>query len=54
VIREEIGDERLLMTDANQQWSVDETVENMTRLAPYKPWWIEEPTHADDILGRVA
>ena len=54
VIREEIGDERRLMMDANQRWGVAETVENMTRLAAYKPLWIEEPTHADDILGHAA
>ena len=37
-----------------QEVNFDETVENMTRMAPYKPWWIEEPTHADDILGHAA
>jgi L-fuconate dehydratase len=26
----------------------------MTALAPYDPWWIEEPTSPDDILGHAA
>jgi L-fuconate dehydratase len=26
----------------------------MTALAPYRPWWIEEPTSPDDVLGHAA
>jgi L-fuconate dehydratase len=26
----------------------------MTALAPYDPWWIEEPTSPDDVLGHAA
>lgn len=54
IIREEIGWERKLMTDANQRWDVDEAIANMKRLAPFKPWWIEEPTSPDDVLGHAA
>jgi len=53
IIREEIGWERKLMLDANQVWEVDEAIENMKRLAEVKPWWIEEPTNPDDILGHA-
>ncbi|MDB5860309.1 MAG: mandelate racemase/muconate lactonizing enzyme [Ramlibacter sp.] len=53
ILREEIGWERKLMMDANQVWEVDETVVNMRRLAAYDPWWIEEPTSPDDILGHA-
>ena len=53
IIREEIGDGRLLMMDANQRWSVNAAIEHMTRLAVFKPWWIEEPTHPDDVLGHA-
>ncbi|MEV0649644.1 enolase C-terminal domain-like protein [Phytomonospora sp. NPDC050363] len=53
IIREEIGPDALLMMDANQVWDVDEAVSNMERLAPYDPYWIEEPTHADDVLGHA-
>ncbi|KAI1769405.1 enolase C-terminal domain-like protein [Hypoxylon sp. FL1150] len=44
----------VLMVDANQVWSVPEAVAHMTELASYKPWFIEEPTSPDDILGHKA
>lgn len=53
IIREEIGDELRLMMDANQKWDVNEAIENMAALAVYKPYWIEEPTSPDDILGHA-
>jgi L-fuconate dehydratase len=54
ILREEIGWQRTLMMDANQVWDVDEAVANMRRLAAYDPWWIEEPTSPDDVLGHAA
>jgi L-fuconate dehydratase len=53
VLREEIGWSRTLMMDANQVWDVDEAVTHMRRLAAFDPWWIEEPTSPDDILGHA-
>jgi L-fuconate dehydratase len=53
LIRAEIGPEALLMMDANQVWDVDEAIANMARLAEVRPYWIEEPTHADDVLGHA-
>jgi L-fuconate dehydratase len=53
IIREEIGDRKLMM-DANQRWDVGEAIENMRLLAPFNPWWIEEPTSPDDVLGHAA
>jgi L-fuconate dehydratase len=53
IIREEIGADARLMMDANQKWDVDEAIENMKRLAEFDPWWIEEPTSPDDILGHA-
>ena len=53
LIREEIGPERKLMMDANQVWDVGESVENMQRLKEFDPWWIEEPTSPDDVLGHA-
>ena len=53
IIREEIGDRKLMM-DANQRWDVDEAIENMRKLARFDPWWIEEPTSPDDVLGHAA
>src|SRR4029079_9850626 len=48
IIREEIAPAGPLMTDANQVWDVDEAIANMARLIEFDPYWIEEPTHADD------
>jgi L-fuconate dehydratase len=53
IIREEIGDDLQLMMDANQKWDVDEAIENMAELAKFNPYWIEEPTSPDDILGHA-
>lgn len=54
IIREIIGPEIKLMMDANQKWEVNEAIKNMKQLAQYNPWWIEEPTSPDDILGHLA
>lgn len=54
ILREELGWDRKLMMDANQNWGVDEAVANMRVLAQFDPWWIEEPTSPDDILGHAA
>jgi L-fuconate dehydratase len=53
LIRSEIGPDPLLMMDANQAWGVDEAIARLARLAPADPYWIEEPTHADDVLGHA-
>ncbi len=53
IIRGEIGPDRFLMMDANQVWGVEEAIANMARLAMFNPWWIEEPTSPDDILGHA-
>src|SRR3712207_5024340 len=41
------------MMDANQVWEVEEAIENMERLRAFDPWWIEEPTSPDDVLGHA-
>ncbi|WP_111308286.1 L-fuconate dehydratase [Confluentibacter sediminis] len=53
IIREEIGTELKLMMDANQKWDVNEAITNMEWLKMFNPWWIEEPTSPDDILGHA-
>lgn len=53
LIREEIGPERRLMLDANQFWDVPQALAAMERLKAFNPWWIEEPTHPDDVLGHA-
>ncbi|KAF4988951.1 hypothetical protein FDECE_14865 [Fusarium decemcellulare] len=56
IAREVIGYDKgnVLMTDANQVWSVPEAIEYMKQLADFKPWFIEEPTSPDDVLGHKA
>jgi L-fuconate dehydratase len=54
IVREEIGAGRRLMVDANQKWDVGEAIRWMKELARFDPWWIEEPTSPDDVLGHAA
>jgi L-fuconate dehydratase len=54
LIREIIGPQATLMMDANQCWDVPEAIEQMKALARFDPWWIEEPTSPDDVLGHAA
>jgi L-fuconate dehydratase len=53
LIRDEIGPERFLMMDANQVWEVEEAITATRRLAEFDPWWMEEPTSPDDVLGHA-
>lgn len=53
IIREEIGWTHKMMVDANQKWGVLEAIERTRQLAELKPWWMEEPTNPDDILGHA-
>jgi L-fuconate dehydratase len=54
IAREELGRERKLMMDANQVWDVGEAIANTKRLAEFDPYWMEEPTSPDDVLGHAA
>ena len=54
LVRREIGPGRRLMLDANQVWDVDQAIGWMRVLAQFDPWWIEEPTSPDDVLGHAA
>jgi L-fuconate dehydratase len=51
IVREAIGPDRRLMLDANQVWGVGQAIEAARRLAEVDPWWLEEPTSPDDVLG---
>lgn len=54
LVREEIGSSRTLMLDANQCWDVPEALVQMRALCRFDPWWIEEPTSPDDVVGHAA
>ena len=53
LLRAEIGSVNKLMMDANQKWGVTEAIERTNELAEVDPWWMEEPTSPDDILGHA-
>ncbi|MES2201297.1 MAG: enolase C-terminal domain-like protein, partial [candidate division FCPU426 bacterium] len=54
MVRAQIGWDKVLMTDANQNWGVSQAIEACGKFQAYKPLWIEEPTSPDDILGHKA
>jgi len=54
LLRTEIGPDCKLMMDANGRWGVGEAIDWMRDLAEFDPWWIEEPTSPDDVLGHAA
>ncbi len=53
LLRDLAGAECQLMFDANQQWTVREAEEFCRAIRELDPYWIEEPTHPDDIEGHV-
>src|SRR5262249_36737773 len=54
VARSVVGPDTRLAIDANQRWNVDEAITWTRALAAFAPYWIEEPTSPDDILGHLA
>ncbi|MFI0187581.1 L-fuconate dehydratase [Streptomyces sp. NPDC017082] len=54
VARAAVGPDVRLALDANQRWDVAEAIRWTTALAECDPYWIEEPTSPDDILGHAA
>ncbi|KAF8761505.1 Mandelate racemase muconate lactonizing enzyme [Rhizoctonia solani] len=44
----------VFMIDANQVWDVPQAIEYVKKLESLKPWFIEEPTAPDDILGHAS
>lgn len=53
IVREEAGDEIKVMLDANQQWTLPQALTICKDLQSMNPYWIEEPTHPDDILAHA-
>ena len=52
IVREVAGENVRVMVDANQQWTLPQALEICPKLRPINPFWIEEPTHPDDVLGH--
>lgn len=54
IAREVLGEDMNIMIDANQVWEVDEAVDWVKALSFARPFFIEEPTSPDDVLGHKA
>ena len=52
--RAAVGTELRIAIDANQRWNVREAIDWVKALEEFEPYWIEEPTSPDDILGHAA
>ena len=52
IVREVAGPNVRVMVDANQQWTLPQALDICARLKEIQPYWIEEPTHPDDVLGH--
>lgn len=52
ILRAAAGTDVRLMFDANQQWSMPQALSFCRRLKDLNPYWIEEPTHPDDVVGH--
>ncbi|XP_028618055.1 mitochondrial enolase superfamily member 1 isoform X3 [Grammomys surdaster] len=53
LIRDMIGPEKTLMLDASERWDVPKALAWMSKLAEFKPLWIEKPTSQNDITGHA-
>ena len=54
IAREACGPDVRIAVDANQRWDVGDAVRWIRALEPFDPWWVEEPTSPDDVLGHAA
>lgn len=52
IVREVAGSKARVMVDANQQWTLPQALDICQKLRAIDPFWIEEPTHPDDVLGH--
>jgi len=53
MLRELAGSEATIMLDANQQWTYPEALTMCRELAAMSPYFVEEPTHPDDIHAHA-
>nr|WP_206793753.1 enolase C-terminal domain-like protein [Amycolatopsis sp. MtRt-6] len=52
--RDVVGPDIRIAIDANQAWGVGQAIEWLRPLSEFDPYWIEEPTSPDDVLGHAA
>jgi L-fuconate dehydratase len=48
----ELAPDALIMLDVNQQWTLPTALEMCRALSPMSPFFVEEPTHPDDIQAH--
>ncbi|MET3980463.1 L-fuconate dehydratase [Mucilaginibacter sp. UYP25] len=53
IVREVAGDDIKVMLDANQQWNLPQAISICTKLKDMNPYWVEEPTHPDDVNAHA-
>ena len=53
LVRETAGDSATIMLDVNQQWNLPQALYMGKALKAMNPYWIEEPTHPDDLYAHV-
>jgi L-fuconate dehydratase len=53
MLREVVGEAGIVMFDANQHWNLPDAQRMCGELAKFKPLWIEEPTHPDDVYAHA-
>lgn len=52
LVRQTVGDNVPVMLDANQQWTLPQAIRISLEFQQMNPYWIEEPTHPDDVLAH--
>lgn len=52
IARDVLGEDMNIMIDANQVWEVDQAIDWVNKLAFARPFFIEEPTSPDDVIGH--
>jgi L-fuconate dehydratase len=53
IARDAVGPDIRIAIDANQRWDVGTAIAWVRELARFDPWWVEEPTSPDDVLGHA-
>ena len=51
-LRAAVGPDIRVMLDCNQQWSLPKAIRVCGELSAMDPYWIEEPTHPDDVFAH--
>jgi L-fuconate dehydratase len=49
--RRTVGPDIRIAVDANQRWGIAQAEAAIAAIAPWNPYWVEEPTSPDEILG---